>query len=433
MKIYCDECLNVLRTMEDNSIDAVVTDPPYGLKFMNKKWDYDVPTVDTWRELLRVMKPGSTLLCFAGSRTQHRMAVNIEDAGFIIKDTIMWLYGSGFPKAADISKQLDKIAGKEREVIGIKKGKSGENLNKLSRLNGNDSDNAKGCGAYGHGAKQITIDIPITTPATEEAKKWDGWKSHGLKPAYEPIIMAMKSNEGSYSENALKWNVSGINIDACRLGGDWYRSTTHMQDIRGGNFNRREDVNKVINCPPSKSHKYGRFPANVIFSHHIECEENKCHEDCPVKQLDEQSGNRKGGSGNGNAIIGESGKNIPLRRGTLIPRFDEGGASRFFYCAKAYKTEKNIGVDFNDHPTVKPIKVMEYLCKMISMPDKTIVLDPFMGSGTTGIACINLGLDFVGIEREKKYFKIAEYRLNHIEEEIIETPKKIEKAVNVFF
>lgn len=449
MLLYNDDCLNVLKTMESNSIDSVITDPPYGISFMAKKWDYDVPSVELWKEVLRVMKPGATLLCFAGSRTQHRMAVNIEDAGFILKDTIMWLYGSGFPKATDISKQIDKIKGvwKEREVIGKAKGVGKQNP-KWNGVEGGRSQN------------YLKPEYNVTKPATEEAEKWDGWKSHGLKPAYEPVIMAMKPNEGSYAQNALKWGVSGVNIDECRISWDENdpnkrpNSKNHIRKsgVYGGSSLFESKTRHLSDYGIGIDYSKGRYPANVILSHHPECEylgmkkvkahtignkskerlsssngildikernnifdyskngkeevENwNCHEDCPTKILDDQSGEILTG----------------------------GSASRFFYCAKATKSERNKGVEKNQHPTVKPIKLMEYLCKLISMPEKTIVLDPFMGSGTTGIACINVGLDFIGIERKREYFEIAQARLDYIKEEIIDKPKKAKDAIEIFF
>ena len=170
--LYNMDCRDAMSLfLPDNSVDAIVCDPPYGLAFMGKKWDYDVPGVDIWAECLRVLKPGGHLLAFAGTRTQHRMAVRIEDAGFEIRDMIAWVYSQGFPKSHNVGKSIDKAAGAEREVVGLSKGKGGENLNNLARDGGNDASDAKGCGAYGIGAKQITIDIPITAPATEAARQ----------------------------------------------------------------------------------------------------------------------------------------------------------------------------------------------------------------------------------------------------------------------
>ena len=206
-KIIQGDCLEVMKSVPDNSIDCVITDPPYGLKFMGKKWDYDVPSIEIWKECLRVLKPGGTALIFAGSRTQHRMAVNVEDAGFELKDCIMWLYGSGFPKATDISKQLDK--GHKRKVVG--------KYDSRSKFDGCERKEMDVVTANVNLSSDTRGKVDITVPATEEAKLWNGWKSHGLKPAYEPILVAMKPNDGTYANNALKWGVSGLNIDGGRI------------------------------------------------------------------------------------------------------------------------------------------------------------------------------------------------------------------------
>ncbi|MBA7676792.1 hypothetical protein ES703_85037 [subsurface metagenome] len=200
-KIICEGCIEAMEDMPDNCIDTIITDPPYGLSFMGKKWDYDVPSIEIWQECLRVLKPGGTALIFAGSRTQHRMAVNIEDAGFILKDCIMWLYGSGFPKATDISKQIDKNLGGK-----VKIGKGFKHAGEYNNRNLPDPT------PQGKAREEMRH-----KPDTPEATLWNGWKSHGLKPAYEPILVAMKPNEGSYANNALKWGVAGLNINGGRI------------------------------------------------------------------------------------------------------------------------------------------------------------------------------------------------------------------------
>lgn len=378
VKLYLGKSEDVLKGMANNSVDTVISDPPYGLSFMGKKWDYDVPSVDLWKEVLRVLKPGGTALIFAGSRTQHRMAVNVEDAGFILKDCIMWIYGSGFPKATDISKQLDK--GHKREIIGEER--CGKNA-MMGGLNNIKTNNGK---------------IEITIPATPEAKLWNGWKSHGLKPAYEPIIVAMKPNDGTYANNALVHGVSGLNIDGGRIGTD--------KIITNGKGKQNGNTPIVPQAPDYKGETHiGRFPANIILDEEA------------GKMLDEQSGERASGKSNNNAKIGESGDVTPLRRGGLISRNDKGGASRFFYCAKASKSERNPreGKNSNNHPTVKPLKLMEYLCILTATPTGGIVLDPFMGSGTTGVACKLTGRDFIGIEMNEEYMKIAQARIKNVD------------------
>jgi site-specific DNA-methyltransferase (adenine-specific) len=244
------DCLEVMKQIPDGSVDTIITDPPYGLSFMGKKWDYDVPAIDVWVEALRVLKPGGTLLCFAGSRTQHRMAVNVEDAGFILKDCIMWLYGSGFPKATDISKQLDKAKGTFVE------GK--ETANSRSGVVGDDKN-------FNH-SKKITESNPQST----EAKLWNGWKSHGLKPAYEPILVAMKPNDGTYANNALKHGVSGLNIDGGRIS---YVDDKDLEKRKRGvcSADSMGMANHGdVGFKPYNSDEYispqGRFPANLLLS-----------------------------------------------------------------------------------------------------------------------------------------------------------------------
>jgi len=402
-----------MKLMEANSVDTIISDPPYGLSFMGKKWDYDVPSVELWQECLRVLKPGGTALIFAGSRTQHRMAVNVEDAGFTIKDCIMWLYGSGFPKAMDISKQLDK--GHERKVVGKRNVPD-------QRSGGINSQRTAEIGVP-------TREVDITEPATPEAKLWNGWKSHGLKPAYEPILVAMKPNDGTYANNALKHGVSGLNIDGGRIGTE---EDTRRPSRGGENGLNGSSTFKIRERRVEDQVKQsGRFPANIILDEEA------------GKMLDEQSGQvlsnlKKKGTTKPNTFV--SGGSTWNEGNTYN---DKGGASRFFYCAKASKKERNAGcedlegrqyshdgrkkeienpyqrnksVARNHHPTVKPIKLMEYLCTLTKTPTGGTVLDPFMGSGTTGIACKNTGRDFIGIERDPEYFKIANARIHKAKE-----------------
>jgi len=381
--IYHGNCIEVMRGFPDNCVDTIITDPPYGLSFMGKAWDYDVPNQDVWKECLRVLKPGGTALIFAGSRTQHRMAVNVEDAGFVLKDTIMWLYGSGFPKATDISKQLDK--GHERKETGEFKTRHGGGLHsdKIGQLN---PDHKK---------------TPITEPSTPEAQLWNGWKSHGLKPAYEPILVAMKPNEGSYADNAMKHGVSGLNIDGGRI-----PLNGEMPD-------------------------QGRFPANIILDEEA------------GRLLDLQSGISKSTGGSGKLSMKTAPNDVygkykeGYKSDNLGGLGDKGGASRFFYCAKSSRAERSMGCEGleekervrqglagehkntfskNSHPTVKPLKLMEYLCTLTKTPTGGVVLDPFMGSGTTGIACANTGRDFIGIEREEEYVEIAKARIDSVKQ-----------------
>lgn len=308
------DCLDVLKEMPDNSVDSIVTDPPYGIRMMGKAWDYDVPEQAVWEECLRVLKPGGHLLAFAGTRTQHRMAVRIEDAGFEIRDMIAWVYGSGFPKSLDVSKAIDKAAGAVREVIG----KAQWSNSAAHFVPGED-----------HTAR-VTLDI--TAPATAAARQWQDWGT-ALKPALEPITVARKPLKGTVAANVLEWGTGAINIDGCRVeGGESDGITTS-----------------------------GRWPANLIHD----------GSDEPTELL--------------------------------------GAASRFFYCAKASKKDRGEG---NTHPTVKPTDLMAYLCRLVTSPGG-VVLDPFMGSGSTGKAAVREGFRFIGIEMDAEYLAIAEARIAH--------------------
>ncbi len=408
--------------MESNSVDTIITDPPYGLSFMGKKWDYDVPSVEIWKECLRVLKPGGTALIFAGSRTQHRMAVNVEDAGFILKDCIMWIYGSGFPKATDISKQLDK--GHERKVIGYDKN-SAPDLRDVGQM----SKEAIGIDKLSFGQNPRPAErkqVEITEATSEEAKLWNGWKSHGLKPAYEPILVAIKPNDGTYANNALKHGVSGLNIDGGRIGYDG----TEDKRTHGGSWKTDKAAENVYEGGYAGENQTvsskGRFPANIILDEEAS------------KMLDEQSGERPTGSVRNRNGIGYHGSDkINM---SVNHKSSTGGASRFFYCAKASKAERNAGCEeleersgydygsikksegrtgvntprANHHPTVKPLALMKYLCTLTKTPTGGIVLDPFCGSGTTLIAAKELGRPYIGIEKEKEYVEIAEARLKTV-------------------
>jgi len=386
------DCLEGLKLLDDNSVDSIVTDPPYELGFMGKKWDSTgiAYNVELWKECLRVLKPGGHLLAFGGSRTYHRMTCAIEDAGFEIRDCIQWIYGSGFPKSHDISKAIDKQAGAERKVIG-----------KSSRHGG---------GIKGNGTSyELPPDIPyITAPATPEVQQWDGWGT-ALKPAHEPIVVARKPiSEKTIAENVLKWGTGGINIDDCRIAYDMSDTNPATNPLY-----RKENgykTNYGIDSNPSayalkkeagtmNINNQGRFPANVILDEET------------GKILDEQSGIRPSGKGNGNAKVGvaTNGQGVPpLRRGKLVPRNDTGGASRFFYCAKASKKERGEG---NNHPTVKPLSLIKYLITLVTPPGG-ICLDPFEGSGTHALACEELGFNYIGFELDKEYYEIAKNRIN---------------------
>ena len=508
-QILQGDCLVELKKLKENSVDTVITDPPYGIGFMGKEWDNFSPSAvekmkesadgrakertdgrkaghgvardagtynqtvkghiafQEWfrpifAELLRVTKPGGTLMCFGGTRTYHRVACACEEAGWQIRDTIMWLYGSGFPKATDISKQLDKNNGQVRDLHKFTKwmrttGLTATELNNVTgtymgshyltakeqpaiptvklwgkikelikieipewvnemvdrieaerKVVGKHEAPAKSI----YGGDELNRDVDITESKTPEAKLWNGWKSHGLKPAYEPILVAVKPNEGTYANNALKWGVAGLNIDGGRIPtnpkvDDMLRKVDRKKREtktweEGSGF--KNEANSLTGVRED-----GRFPANIILDEEA------------GQMLDEQSGELK-----------------------LTGGFkDKGGASRFFYTAKASKAERNAGLEdmekkqkvfngqsdksskemkdveerfttqpsANNHPTVKPLKLMEYLCTLTKTPTGGIVVDPFAGSFTTAVACINTDRDFICIDKEEEYVKIGRARI----------------------
>jgi len=399
-RIYNMDCLEGMKLLDDNSIDSIVTDPPYELGFMGKKWDSTgiAYNVDVWRECLRVLKPGGHLLAFGGTRTYHRMACAIEDAGFEIRDQMQWIYGSGFPKSMDISKALDKKAGAEREVVGIKPGHE-EFAGRKTKGHLEFKDGTEGFDRpWMHDDNKREMYHMQTAPATDEAKQWDGWGT-ALKPANEPIVVARKPlSEKTIADNVLKWGTGGINIDGCRielqeegedkrLGGKGTWKTEKMaKNVYKGGYSG-EDVT---------SSKLGRFPANVILDEEA------------GKLLDEQSGittntrhmsyKRSGG---------EFINGIPSQPEKGWFKKETGGASRFFYCAKASKKERGEG---NNHPTVKPVSLIKYLVTLVTPPDG-VCLDPFMGSGTTAIACISTNCNYIGFELDAHYCEIANERI----------------------
>ena len=381
--IHQGDCLEILRGMADASVDSVVTDPPYGLSFMGKKWDYDVPSEDIWRECLRVLKPGGHLLAFAGTRTQHRMAVNIEDSGFEVRDLIAWVYGSGFPKSLDVSKAIDKAAGAQREVVGP---------NKFAALNGKANVNT-----YGTATRPDQ-----TAPTTDAARQWRGWGT-ALKPALEPITLARKPLVGTVADNVLAHATGGINVDGCRV------STTdtysYPSGAGGSSFNVGGGVDGSRIDTPSM-HEGGRWPANLIHDGSDE-----------VVGLFPQSQSAGGQASLGAFRNGDVyGKGRDEREARDPGYGDSGSAARFFYCAKASKADRAAD---NNHPTVKPTALMRYLCRLVT-PPRGIVLDPFMGSGSTGKAAILEGFQFIGIEREQEYVAIAKARIAGAEAQRLE-------------
>lgn len=368
------DCVESLRTLPDGAYESCVTDPPYGTGFMNQKWDITGVTysVEMWSEILRVLKPGAHLLSFGGTRTFHRMACAIEDAGFEIRDMVQWIYGSGFPKNHDIGKAIDKAAGVEREVVG----NTGRNPERLIKFKEQD------------GCKRNPTNETITAPATPEAKQWDGWGT-ALKPANEPICLARKPlGEKTIAANVLRHGTGGINIDGCRV--ESCETVGARASNRDGVSRRRLKFGmKEFEGNPTS----GRYPANVIHD------------------------------GSYGVTAGMS------------------SAARYFYCAKASSRERSAGLGGfeekacgmmeddnypiktgsgnlrnttrrNHHPTVKPLALMRYLCRLITPPNG-IVLDPFAGSGTTGVAAIMEGFGFIGMEISVEYATIAMSRMEH--------------------
>jgi DNA modification methylase len=387
VKVFNDDCLNVLREMPDNSVDSIVTDPPYGISFMAKKWDYDVPSVEVWKEAMRVLKPGGHALIACGTRTQHRMVCNIEDAGFEIRDVVSWIYGSGFPKSLNISKAIDKAAGAEREVVGERTSAYG------TENSGEMKSRADGKGGTGLFCGKNAKTVPITgRPATDEAKQWDGWGT-ALKPACEFFTLCRKPlGEKTVAANVLKWGTGGLNIDGCRVGtnGETPKGSgnpcknAEKSAIQPG----RSGGNGGNETPPQ-----GRFPANLIHDGSQEVL------DLFPETKPSKSGGKTSRTGNG----AKYGMGTADRTG----HDDAGSAARFFYCPKASKKDRNEG---NNHPTVKPTALMAYLCRLIT-PTGGIVLDPYMGSGSTGKAAVREGFSFVGIELDPDYYEICKARI----------------------
>jgi len=448
--IHHGDCLEVLRTIASDSIDAIVTDPPYGLSFMGKRWDYDVPSVDVWAECLRVLKPGGHLLAFAGTRTQHRMAVRIEDAGFEIRDMIAWVYGSGFPKSLDVSKAIDKAAGRIghatesiKDILRRAHQDSGRTLAQLNEVCGFEASgylrdsstwanvlppqykwpalrDALGLSqdldslfaeaerevvGFQKRGNAVNTDFmsggnDITAPATDAARQWQGWGT-ALKPSIEPITVARKPLIGTVAANVLAHGTGGLNVDGCRVGEGEARPLRVLDakpTVNNTDAGRMGNVSLAGGSKASGETSQGRWPANLI---HDGSEE--------VTSLFPSvkgviGAKREGGD---STIFNEGGKRQAIKQKIVGGIKDDGSAARFFYCAKASQRDRGQG---NAHPTVKPTDLMRYLCRLVTPPNG-IVLDPFMGSGSTGKAARMEGFRFIGIEREASYIEIARSRI----------------------
>jgi site-specific DNA-methyltransferase (adenine-specific) len=417
-----------MASLPEASVDAIVTDPPYGLRFMGKEWDNQGVGVQQaeWHrrwavEALRVLKPGGHLLAFGGSRTYHHLATAVEVAGFEVRDQIMWLYGSGFPKSHDVSKAIDKAAGAKREGTGSSS-TACEWLRRGEECQGHGDKN----GRYGE-----TVHALSTIPATAMALQWSGWGT-ALKPAHEPIVVARKPLEGTVAANVLEHGTGAINIDGGRIpvakDDPVKKAVFHNKPIAiYGKYADKVDGTLSAMTPPAG----GRWPANVILDEEA------------GRLLDEQTGTltsganptRRGSDNLRNAYGDFEGQ----RECTPARGADTGGASRFFYCAKAGKKEREAGLaereagsyEFrrdgsldgkttakarNHHPTVKPIALMRYLVRLVTPPNG-LVLDPFNGSGTTGIAAVLEGFNYHGLELSAEYAEIARARIAHHEKD----------------
>ena len=401
--VYHGDCLDVLRELPDASVDAVVTDPPYELTgggsggFMGKHWDATgiAYNVDMWRQCLRVLRPGGHLLAFGGTRTYHRMACAIEDAGFEIRDSIHWTYGSGFPKSLDVSKAIDKAAGATREVVA-------------EVFRGNRAGTS--AGIMGESVPRTDT---ITAPATDAARQWDGWGT-ALKPSHEPIVVARKPLVGTVAGNVLAHGTGAINVDACRVAHDEPPGSPSL-----GAHGRRAGImgETVMRYRETTAADIkGRWPANTILTHAPDCDpDGGCGAGCPCAEMDAQSGVSTSvgvAAFKPRSVYNADAEGYDIS-GTEIGYGDTGGASRFFpafyYTAKASSAERPRG-DGVAHPTVKPLDLMRWLVRLVTPPGG-VVLEPFAGSGTTAEACVVEGFRCIAIEREADYLPLIVARL----------------------
>ena len=369
-KLWLGDCLDMLKQLPDNSVDSVVTDPPYGISFLSKGWDKGVPSVEIWQEALRVLKPGGHLLAFASTRTQHLMASAIEDAGFEIRDMIAWMYGQGMPSGnLDVSKGIDKYYGEEREKVRIPLSSVGNNAVAGRGKGGEGTDGTR---PWIKKAQELGYhETAGNVPVTEAAAQWVGWGTR-LKPCMEPLTVARKPLEGSVAHNCLQWGTGAYNIDAARV--------PLEKAVRGSKALQRTSRKAGNPFDPSGKEEYVK-------------------RDVPLKTY------KDGGRWPGN-VIHDGSQEV----NDAFPDSASGGtAARFFYVAKPSRAER-FGTD---HPTAKPIQLMRYLVKMVTREGGTVV-DPFLGSGTTLLACQIDGFTCIGAEREPKYQAIIERRYDRL-------------------
>jgi len=365
--VHTGDCRDVLRDYPADHFDSIVSDPPYGLTFMGKGWDRGVPGVEFWQAALRVAKPGAHLLAFGGTRTFHRLTVAIEDAGWEIRDCVMWLYGSGFPKSHDVSKAIDRAAGAEREVVG--------------------AHPSPARSIYSQGLHATPSQVDLTAPATDDARAWQGWGT-ALKPAWEPVIVARKPLDGTVAGNVLRYGTGAINVDGCRIGAEGGTTRGNGPSSPGTSFN----VENFGVLPIAA----GRWPANVMHDGSAEVvagfpdAEARFFYCAKASRTDREDGC----------------DHLPARSGADAVERDEGSAGLQSPRAGAGRTADTVR---NFHPTVKPTDLMRYLCRLVT-PPAGLVLDPFCGSGSTGKAALLEGLRFVGVDLDPAHVAIAEAR-----------------------
>ena len=371
-RIVVGDCRASMATLGDASVDAIVCDPPYELGFMGKAWDasgiaYDL---EVWRQALRVLKPGGHLLAFSGSRTYHRMTCAIEDAGFEIRDQIMWVYGSGFPKSLDVSKAIDKAAGAERE---------GERLGAASCK---WIENGEKCQGHTNGVLRPTFHTGKSDPATDAARRWSGWGT-ALKPAHEPICVARKPLQGTVAANVLKHGTGAINVDGCRVGGG------DVRRIKGDSGRGNSQSIGAFAGFEGYDTTNGRWPANFIHD----------------------------GSDEATAGLGEASRFFYTAKAGREDR--EEGCEEFDQRPRPTlgngiggQPDQQRANNRNIHPTVKPTELMRYLVRMVT-PLGGTVLDPFTGSGSTGRAAMLEGAQFIGCELSPQYAEIARARIRY--------------------
>ncbi|MBA2334826.1 MAG: site-specific DNA-methyltransferase, partial [Blastocatellia bacterium] len=401
-------------------VDAVVTDPPYELGFMGKAWDKSgiAYTVELWQSVLRVLKPGGHLLAFGGSRTYHRMAVAIEDAGFEIRDQIQWIYGSGFPKSLDVGKAIDRMKGAKR------KSRNQDNTKKGVSVDFRMRKNCLICGKPFFNQDCCKCPREDLIPISDEAKQWNGFGT-ALKPAHEPICLARKPLEKgmTVAQNVLKWGTGALNIDGCRirtgdsLGGGGEKAETDVKNKPEGWDRPWMHNNAAVEAHASRvranvqhAQALGRFPANVIHDGSDEVEAG--FPQTTSGTIDPTRHTHKNATGN--SLSGSKDGSLNNYLPHQYHNGDSGSASRFFYAAKASQAERNRNGSKNVHPTVKPIALMQYLCRLVT-PPQGLILDPFNGSGSTGIAALIEQFSYLGIELNEEYLEISRRRLAEIQ------------------